>query len=700
MDTESKSRDQLLEELEVLRRRVAELEARELDRDRLSDRVDLFRRLVEHSLGLMCVHDLDGNLLFVNTAAAQILGFRPEDGVGWNLRTFLPPSVENQFDAYLERIRNNSVDGGLMRLVAKYGTERIWLYRNVLYEEAGKPPRVLGHAQDVTERIHAQQALKESEQRFRLLADTAPVLIWMSDPSGGCAFLNQPWLDFTGGALAEQVGVGWTESIHPGDRDRFVAVYREAVAARTPLQAEFRLRRADGEYRWVLASGVPRIEADGAFAGLIGSCVDITETRQAREVLQAARDELAALVARRTAELEQSNEQLRAEMRHRAQIEEEVARARRIESLGVLAGGIAHEFNNLLTVIVGRSQLMLERFPPAEPARRDVDLIQRMTDRAAALTQQLLAFGGMQVVQPRLVNLNKLVAGLSLSTVIGERIELTLRLEETLRRASVDPGQLQRVILHLVQNACDAMPDGGQLVLETANVDLDEAFIQTQPDARPGPHVRLTIRDTGAGMDEATRSHVFEPFSTATRGVGSELSLAAVYGITKQHGGYIAVESEPDRGTAFLIYLPAAGEAGSPAVGMPSRGPRGLGGTETVLLVEDEEDVRLLLRDILQLHGYRVIEVNDPEEALSLVERRPEPIHLVLTDVVMGRMSGPGLADRLSAVRPGVKVLWMSGYTAEALRGQGELDAGVALLKKPFTVMSLLGKVREVLGGA
>ena len=267
MDSEARSPDHLLEELKLLRRRVAELEDRELDRDRPGEGGDLFRRLVEHSLGLMCIHDLDGNLPFLNPAAARSLGFRPEDGVGLNLRRFLSPSVENQVDAYLERIRANSVDSGLMRLVAKDGTERIWMYRNVRYEERGKPPRVFGHAQDVTDAFRAEQALKESERRFRLLADTAPVLIWMSDPTGGCAFLNRPWLDFTGQALEAQLGEGWIESIHPDDRARFLAAYREAIAARADFQVEYRLRRAGGEHCWVLGTGVPRIEADGASRG-------------------------------------------------------------------------------------------------------------------------------------------------------------------------------------------------------------------------------------------------------------------------------------------------------------------------------------------------------------------------------------------------------------------------------------------------
>ncbi len=619
---------------------------------------DLFRALVEQSLGLMCVHDLEGNLLFVNTAAAETLGFRPEDGIGWNLRRFLSPSVEREFDGYLERIRTQGVDSGLMRLVSKSGGERVWLYRNVLYEEPGSPPRVLGHAQDVTDRVRAEQALKESERRFRLLADTTPILIWMSDDSGACTFVNEPWLEFTGRPTAEQLGEGWTHHVHPDDRPRVIEAYWRAVTTRTPFRAEFRLRRVDGAYHWMIGYGVPRVEEDGTFAGLVGSCVDVTEERRAREIL-------------------------------------EVSRTRRIESLGVLAGGIAHEFNNLLTVIGGRIQLLLDRLSPDEPACHDLQLIQRSAQRAAALTQQLLAFGRRQLLQPRLVDLNEFVQSLSLADTVGGRVEVALRLEEPLRRIHVDPGQLKRAIIHLVENACEAMPNGGRLVLETANADLDEAFVQAHPGASAGPHVRITIRDSGAGLDEATQSRIFEPFFTAKRGVqGSGLSLPAVYGITAQHGGYVAVESERNRGTAFMLYLPAVGTAGAASSGTSGRGPEGPRGTETILLVERDKEVCLLLRDILEPHGYRVIEAGDSGEALSLVARRSEPIHLILTSVDLVDLEDAAHVDHGAVGVASPKILFVSGQVSTPLL---TAPSGSECLQKPFTVLGLLSKVRHVL---
>jgi PAS domain S-box-containing protein len=306
METDGTEHAELAGELAEARRSLTEL--------RQDQR--LYRELFENSLGLMCVHDLDGVLLNVNPAAAQSLGFRPEEGVGVNMKGFLAPPIQHLFDAYLDRIRRNGSDAGLMRLVARDGGERIWLYRNVLYEEPGTPPRVLGHAQDITERVRAEEALKESERRFRNMADTAPVFIWMCDTAGECLFVNKAWLDFSGRTLEQELGRGWAEGLHPEDRERGQADLTRAIARRESFRAEYRMRRADGEYRWILDTGTPRFNFDGQYAGYIGSCVDVTEARQDREALRVAHDELAVRVAERTAELLRANEALRQSEQH------------------------------------------------------------------------------------------------------------------------------------------------------------------------------------------------------------------------------------------------------------------------------------------------------------------------------------------------------------------------------------------------
>ncbi len=325
-DQQSTEIERLTRELAEARAQIAELQALESERGRAQEKLRrdqrLYTELFEDSLGLMCVHDLEGVLLIVNPAAAQSLGFRPEEGVGVNMKRFLAPPVRPLFDAYLERIRQHHSDSGLMRLMSRDGSERIWLYRNVLYEEPGAPPRVLGHAQDITERVRAEEALKESERRFRTLADTAPVLIWMCDPESNCVFLNQPWLDFCGRPLERELGQGWTECVHPEDRREALDTRLAAIVARQTFRIEYRMRRADGQYRWMLDTGTPRLDPKGRFTGYIGSCLDVTEARQHREALRVARDELALRVAERTAELSQKNEALRTEIEERKRVEE------------------------------------------------------------------------------------------------------------------------------------------------------------------------------------------------------------------------------------------------------------------------------------------------------------------------------------------------------------------------------------------
>lgn len=525
-------------------------------RDRLAT---LFHRLVESSLGLMCVHDIDGNLLFVNAAAASALGLQPEDGIGSNLRRYLAPAIQGQFDAYLDRIRSTGVDSGLMRLVGKDGAEQVWLYRNTRYEEPGHAPVVLGHAQDVTDLIRVQREVRESNRRFRILADAAPVMIWMSDSSGRCSFFNDAWLRFRGRTIEHELQDRWLEGVHPDDRIRCVEARRTAASTRQPFRLEYQLQRADGEYRWVLDHGVPMTEARGELEGLIGSCVDITEQRQARDVLERAHDELAHLVTVRTAELARANEELRAHIALRDELQEELARARRLESLGLLASGVAHEFNNLLTVIFWRSQLMRDRVHSDPGLHRDVEDIERAVDRAAALTEQLLAFGQQQILYFHRLDLNGLLVDLSprLQELLGSGIALERMLDPTLPRIQADARTIEQLVFDLARNARDVMPEGGRFLLETASVELDEAFLEAHPGLRRGRYARLDVRDTGPGLDDTARRRVFEPFySTHVHRGSTGIGLAAAYGIVKQHGGHISAETASDGGTMFRIYLP------------------------------------------------------------------------------------------------------------------------------------------------
>jgi len=373
--------------------------------------------------------------------------------------------------------------------------------------------------------------------------------------------------------------------------------------------------------------------------------------------------------------------------------------AQKMDAIGRLAGGVAHDFNNLLTIIHGRCEILLKRFEQGSKPRNDLELIQRTAHRAAALTRQLLAFSRQQVLQPRVLHLNAAV-GESVSMLqrlIGEHITLVTFPEARRDRVQADPTQLEQVLMNLAINARDAMPRGGRLTIETADVELDEAFVREHPGAAAGPHVRLTVSDDGVGMSAEVQARIFEPFfTTKDKGRGTGLGLSMVYGIVKQHEGYIGVKSVPGQGTTLEIYLPCADDAESRVEPPAERGGESRG-SETILLVEDEGDVRELTREILEMAGYTVLEAARGDEALRLCRDSDRPIDLLLTDVVMPQMSGPELARHLGELRPGTKVVYMSGYTDDALGHHGVLDPDIVLLPKPFTPESLMHHLRRAL---
>jgi signal transduction histidine kinase/CheY-like chemotaxis protein len=380
--------------------------------------------------------------------------------------------------------------------------------------------------------------------------------------------------------------------------------------------------------------------------------------------------------------------------------EEQLRQSQKMEAVGRLAGGVAHDFNNLLTAILGYGQLMQTRLDQASPLHREVEEILKAGQRAASLTRQLLAFSRKQVLQPKVLDLNAVVTDIDkmLARLIGEDIEMIAFPDPKLGRVKADPGQIEQVIMNLVINARDAMPQGGKLIIQTSNVILEDSYTgKRNLNLKPGPYVMLAVTDTGYGIDQKILPHIFEPFfTTKEQGKGTGLGLSTVYGIINQSGGDIWVETDTGRGTTFKIYLPRVDNPAEEQQASESRESL-LSVSETVLLVEDEDVVRKLVREILEMNGYNVLQAANGREALPICEQHAGPIHLMLTDVVMPQMGGRELAERVASLRPDMKVLFMSGYTDDAIVHHGVLDSGIAFIQKPFTPDSLARKVRDML---
>jgi PAS domain S-box-containing protein len=551
-------------------------------------------------------------------------------------------------------------------------------------------------ARELTARVHANlklanvrresmAALAESEQRFRNMAESSPVMMWITDADGQCTYLNKSWYDFTGQAEADALGLGWTDAVHPEDRDAARRIFTESSAARTEFRIEYRLRRRDGEYRWAIDAASPRFSGEDEFLGYIGSVIDITERKQAEETLLNLNETLKQRVAD--------------EIEARGDAEKALRQAQKMESLGQLTGGIAHDFNNMLNVVIGNLDMLLRRLARGDSnVQRFASFALDGATRAAQLTERLLAFARQQPLRPEPINANKLVAGMSdlLHRTLGETIRTETVLAGGLWKLHTDTNQLESAILNLAVNARDAMPQGGKLTVETGNAHLDDVYAAQHAGVPQGQYVMIAVSDTGCGMSADVIQKAFDPFfTTKSVGKGTGLGLSQVHGFVHQSGGHVKIYSEVGQGTTVKIYLPRFYGPSEEILANARFTPALSGAGTTILVVEDEESVRHVSVEALNELGYDVLEANGAATALQLLDQHPE-ISIMFTDVVMPEVNGRMLADEARQRRPNLKVLFTTGYTRNAIVHNGVLDPGVHLIGKPFNLEQLARKLAEI----
>ena len=526
------------------------------------------------------------------------------------------------------------------------------------------------HRLEIIERKRTEEALRESEERFRIAAESASDLIWDWD-------LVTDRLEWFGD-IDELLGYGpgefprtikaWEEAIHPDDHDRVMHTLDQHLRTRTPYYEEYRVKKKDGTFRYWTDRGTALRDAEGTAYRMIGGCADMTERKQAEE--------------------------------ERRRLEAQLQQSQKMESIGRLAGGIAHDLNNLLSPILGYAEMILLGLEPGTHHHEEASEIKRAAELARDLIQRLLALSRKQVLELKTIDLRDIVSGFEriLRRTIREDISIELHVQSRPGFIRADVAQIEQILLNLAVNAQEAMPGGGLLKIEVTNTVLNQISPSQYAIVPPGSYVMLSVSDTGRGMGQAVLDRLFEPFfTTKERGKGTGLGLPMVYGIVKQHGGHISVHSEPDHGTSFKIYLPKVTEGSVETRRETRKSKETKQASETVLVVEDEEMVRNVASRILRRRGYDVIVAERVADCFELVRQHQGPVHLLLTDVIMPEMNGRELYERLNSLRPGLKVLFMSGYTGNVLAHRQVLEGGVNFIQKPFTIQGLADKVRAIL---
>ncbi len=612
--------------------------------------------------GIMIVDPETHIIVDANPVAVEMIGAEKDQIVGSICHQFVCPAEKGRCPI---TDLGQTVDNSERKLLKPGGASTSILKTINSVTLAGKR-YLLESFIDIQERKKAEEALRQSEQRYRSLFDGIPVGLFRTSADGRLIDVNQTLVEILGYPSRDALLATNVTDTYASPKAR--AEWQVAFQREGPVgNFEYQLRRYDGTLIWVEENARVVLNEEGEVLWYEGSMVDISKRKQAEQEMMVLQDQL--------------------------------RQSQKMEAVGQLAGGIAHDFNNLLTVIGGYSELSLLRLRKSDPLREAVEGIQKAANRAADLTRQLLAFSRRQLMEMRVLDLNSLLFDLDkmLHRLIGENIEVKTILAQDLGRVKADPGQIEQAILNLAVNARDAMPSGGKLTLETANVEFDESYAGAHAKMPDGRYVMLSVSDTGEGIRPEIRDRIFEPFfTTKEKGKGTGLGLSTVYGIIKQSAGYVWVYSEPGIGTTFKIYLPSVNE---PAEVLREKVVAGelLRGVETILVVEDDDSVRDLTRKTLESQGYRVLEASSGEAALRIYRGSLSPIHMILTDVVMPGLSGKQLVDRLQPMSNGTKVIYMSGYTDNGILSHGVLQKGINYIQKPFTMEGLSRMVRRVL---
>jgi PAS domain S-box-containing protein len=721
----------------------------------------------------------DMKVAYVNPEAERLLQRRREDLIGRDIWAEFPRAAGTQFELSYRRALADNCTVAFEEFYAP-------LARWFAVKAYPSPEGLAVYFQDVTQRHHAQEALRESERELRALAESMPQIVWMADADGATTYCNQRWLDYSGFSAQETYGMGWARSVHPDDVDAAVRTWNEARARGGNAELECRLRAHDGTYRWMLVRAVPHRDRDGQVVKWMGTCTDVDAIKQSADAVRASEQRFQLLAKatndgiweadlatgavwwsegfealfgvhdRTGASLERSIARIHPEDREAATttlqeaiaggaptwsseyrfmradgtfahvlsrgsiirdaqgravrlvgsmsdisdrigLEEQLRQSQRLEAVGHLTGGLAHDFNNLLTVVLGNAETLTEALAHDASLRPLAEMILAAAERGADLTQRLLAFGRQQALEPVAVDIRRQLAQLEplLRRTLGEHIEIARPDDENAWHVLVDPAQFDSALLNLCLNARDAMPYGGRLTIESRNLTLGADDAARHGGVRAGDYVAIAVTDTGCGIRPEHMGRLFEPFFTTKEiGKGTGLGLPMVYGFIRQSGGHVEVQSKVNEGTTVTLYLPRAPQAQA----QPGERPRAqaLTGREAILLVEDDFYVRTYARDQLRSLGYEVVDVASGPEAIEAL-RTGRHFDLLLTDVVMPQMSGPELAVHAQALRPGLKVLYTSGYTEDALTQGGGFGSGVRLLAKPYLRDELARRVREAL---